>query len=143
MQNPVRPAEARDIPALLALLVQVNRVHSEGRPDLFKPVTKYSAEDLRAVIANPETPVFVYEDETLDLVPGTRLILYTDGVNEAERADKSLFGNDRLLAWAGSGLVRNTATSNKEIVDDLYKTVQQFTEGNIQNDDITIMSIIV
>ena len=86
---------------------------------------------------------FVYEDETLDLVPGTRLILYTDGVNEAERADKSLFGNDRLLAWAGSGLVRNTATSNKEIVDDLYKTVQQFTEGNIQNDDITIMSIIV
>ena len=63
MQDPVRPAETRDIPALLALLVQVNRVHSEGRPDLFKPETKYGAEGLRAVIANPDTPVFVYEDE--------------------------------------------------------------------------------
>ena len=86
---------------------------------------------------------FVYEAESLDLTAGTRLILYTDGVNEAERTDKSLFGNDRLLAWAGSDLVRNNATSNKEVVDDLYNAVQQFTEGNLQNDDITIMSILI
>lgn len=84
---------------------------------------------------------FEYEAESIDLAAGTRLILYTDGVNEAERADKSLFGNDRLLAWAGSSLVRNTATSNKEVVEDLYKAVGDFTEGNEQNDDITIMSI--
>ena len=84
---------------------------------------------------------FVYEAESLDLAAGTRLVLYTDGVNEAERADKSLFGNDRLLAWAGSDLVRNTASSDKEVVDSLYKEVLQYTEGNPQNDDITIMSI--
>ncbi len=83
---------------------------------------------------------FVYEAESLDLAAGTRLILYTDGVNEAERADKSLFGNDRLLAWAGSDEVR-TATSEQAVVDSLYATVQRFTEGNVQNDDITIMSI--
>ena len=99
---------------------------------------------------------FVYESESLDLAAGTRLILYTDGVNEAERleresaeqqssssTDKELFGNDRLLAWAGSDLVRNTHTSEKDVVDSLYKEVQQFTEGNPQNDDITIMSILV
>ena len=86
---------------------------------------------------------FVYEAESLDLAHNTRLVLYTDGVNEAERADKSLFGNDRLLAWAGSDLVRNTATTDKDVVDNLYETVQQFTEGNIQNDDITIMSIFI
>lgn len=99
---------------------------------------------------------FVYESESLDLAAGTRLILYTDGVNEAERleresaeqqssssTDKELFGNDRLLAWAGSDLVRNTATPEKDVVDSLYKEVQQFTEGNPQNDDITIMSILV
>ena len=84
---------------------------------------------------------FVYEAESLDLTAGTRLVLYTDGVNEAERADNSLFGNDRLLAWAKSDLVRNTATTDKEVVDNLYETVQQYTEGNPQNDDITIMSI--
>ena len=86
---------------------------------------------------------FVYQAESLDLAAGTRLVLYTDGVNEAERADKSLFGNDRLLTWAASDLVRNTATTDKEVVEDLYKTVQQFTEGNPQNDDITIMSILI
>lgn len=86
---------------------------------------------------------FVYEDESLDLIAGTRLILYTDGVNEAERADKELFGNKRLIEWARSALVRNTATTDKEVVDNLYKTVQQFTEGNTQNDDITIMSILI
>ena len=84
---------------------------------------------------------FVYEAESLDLAAGTRLVLYTDGVNEAERADKNLFGNDRLLAWAGSALVRNTATSDKDVVDSLYNEVLQYTEGNPQNDDITIMSI--
>ena len=86
---------------------------------------------------------FVYEAESLDLSAGTRLVLYTDGVNEAERADKSLFGNDRLLAWAGSDLVCDTATSDKDVVDSLYKEVLQYTEGNPQNDDITIMSIFI
>ena len=84
---------------------------------------------------------FVYQAENLDLAAGTRLVLYTDGVNEAERADKSLFGNDRLLAWASSEPVRDPATTDSEVVDSLYREVQQFTEGNPQNDDITIMSI--
>ena len=86
---------------------------------------------------------FAYEAESLDLAPGTRLILYTDGVNEAERADKSLFGNERLLAWAGSDLVRNSTTTDRQVVDSLFAAVQQFAQGNTQNDDITIMSISV
>ena len=60
----VRRAEAGDIPAILDLLVQVDMVHHRGRPDLFKgPATKYSAEELRAIIADDETPVFVCADE--------------------------------------------------------------------------------
>ena len=86
---------------------------------------------------------FVYEAESLDLAAGTRLILYTDGVNEAECADKSFFGNDRLLAWAKGDLVRNTATTDREVVDNLYQTVQEFIGENKQNDDITIMSIFI
>ena len=62
--NSVRRAEARDIPAILNLLVQVDMVHHNGRPDLFKgPATKYSAEELRTIIADEETPVFVCADE--------------------------------------------------------------------------------
>ena len=61
----VRRAEARDIPALMALLVQVNMVHHVGRPDLFKgPTTKYTEDELRGILANDETPVFVCCDES-------------------------------------------------------------------------------
>ena len=59
----VRRAEARDIPAIMDLLVQVNMVHHNGRPDLFKgPTTKYTAGELEAILADDATPVFVCVD---------------------------------------------------------------------------------
>lgn len=62
--NSVRRAEARDITAILDLLVQVDMVHHNGRPDLFKgPATKYGAEELERILADEETPVFVCTDE--------------------------------------------------------------------------------
>ena len=61
----VRRAEARDIPAVLNLLVQVNMVHHNGRPDLFNgPTTKYTAEELKDIFSNDETPVFVCADKS-------------------------------------------------------------------------------
>ena len=62
--NRVRRAEERDIPALLNLLVQVDMVYHNGRPDLFNgPATKYTADELKKILANGETPVFVCTDE--------------------------------------------------------------------------------
>ena len=62
--NRVRRAEIRDIDSILKLLVQVDMVHHNGRPDLFKgPATKYSAEELKAILADEGTPVFVCTDE--------------------------------------------------------------------------------
>ena len=61
--NTVRRAEARDIPAIMDLLVQVNMVHHNGRPDRFKgPTTKYTGEELSQILQNDETPVFVCVD---------------------------------------------------------------------------------
>ncbi len=59
----IRPAEEKDIPALLRLLAQVNRVHHEGRPDLFRLGTKYGPEELAALLRDENRPVFVYESE--------------------------------------------------------------------------------
>ena len=65
MSISVRRAAERDIPAIMDLLVQVNMVHHNGRPDLFKgPTTKYTADELAAILANDETPVFVGVDES-------------------------------------------------------------------------------
>ncbi len=58
----VRRAEEQDIPAVMELLRQVNRVHYDGRPDLFKLTTKYTEEELRAILHNDKTPVFVCTD---------------------------------------------------------------------------------
>lgn len=60
----VRRAEEKDIPKILDLLVQVDMVHHNGRPDIFKgPATKYSADELKNIIKNDSTPVFVCVDE--------------------------------------------------------------------------------
>ncbi len=84
---------------------------------------------------------FPYEDECIDLKPGTRLVAYTDGVTEAERADKSLFGNDRLMAW--SRTLKGQTLNEKEVVESLLASVRTFVNENPQNDDITIMSLSV
>lgn len=60
----VRRAEGRDIPAILRLLVQVDMVHHNGRPDLFKgPTTKYTGAELEQIVQNDDLPVFVCVDE--------------------------------------------------------------------------------
>ena len=60
----VRRAAERDIPAIMNLLVQVDMVHHNGRPDLFKgPTTKYTEADLRRIFKNKELPVFVCVDD--------------------------------------------------------------------------------
>ena len=60
----VRRAAERDIPAIMNLLVQVDMVHHNGRPDLFKgPTTKYPEDDLRRIFQNDELPVFVCVDD--------------------------------------------------------------------------------
>ncbi|WP_027204438.1 GNAT family N-acetyltransferase [Butyrivibrio fibrisolvens] len=59
----VRRAVEKDIPSLMELLKQVNKVHYDGRPDLFKLETKYSPDELSKIIADNDTPVFVCEGE--------------------------------------------------------------------------------
>lgn len=62
MANHVRRANERDIPAIMKLLEQVNLVHYNGRPDLFRRATKYTEEELRGVLQSDRTPVFVCTD---------------------------------------------------------------------------------
>ena len=66
----IRKAEIKDIQKILELLVQVDMVHHNGRPDIFKgPATKYNEEQLKSVLSCENTPVFVYTDEN-DIVLG-------------------------------------------------------------------------
>lgn len=58
----IRKATEADMPALHRLLKQVNRIHHEGRPDLFKLGEKYTNEELAAILKDETRPIFVAED---------------------------------------------------------------------------------
>lgn len=84
-------------------------------------------------------PDFKYQQEQLQLKPGTTLVLYTDGVTEAETNRKELFGDERLLAVTSSDDFRKSTAKRK--VESIYNSVKAFTADNEQNDDITILVI--
>jgi ribosomal protein S18 acetylase RimI-like enzyme len=63
MSYTVRFAKKEDIPALMSLLRQVNKVHHDGRPDLFVGgLKKYTDEELAEIIPDDSRPVFVNTD---------------------------------------------------------------------------------
>ena len=60
----IRRAVDADIPALDKLLYQVHKVHSDVRPDIFKAgAKKYTDEELKVLLADDHTPVFVAEHD--------------------------------------------------------------------------------
>ncbi len=63
----IRKALEKDIDKILVLLSQVNLIHANARPDIFKVVTKYTRIELKNKIENE--PIFVYVNE-LDEVEG-------------------------------------------------------------------------
>jgi sigma-B regulation protein RsbU (phosphoserine phosphatase) len=81
---------------------------------------------------------FNYEPEVIQLERGSRLILYTDGVTEAENITEAQYGEPRLLDFANQIDDKDSA---KDIVDHLITDVKNFTGEATQNDDITILTI--
>ena len=65
----IRFAKSKDIPQILELLRQVNLVHYEGRPDIFKKGVKYTEEEIEEILSLQDKPILVYTDDT-DTVKG-------------------------------------------------------------------------
>ena len=81
---------------------------------------------------------FPYEDESIVLEPGSRLVAYTDGVTEAENSLLELYGEDRLV----EDIRQLKADMDEEtVVKHIYQSVKSFTGNHPQSDDITIMSL--
>ncbi|WP_295866723.1 PP2C family protein-serine/threonine phosphatase [uncultured Oscillibacter sp.] len=78
-----------------------------------------------------------YRENEMELHPGDRLFLYTDGVTEATDANKELYGDDRLQAALdrqGNVPVRQLLTGIKESIDAFVGDAEQF-------DDITMLGL--
>jgi serine phosphatase RsbU (regulator of sigma subunit) len=66
-----------------------------------------------------------------------KLVLYTDGVNEAMNSEKLEYGFDNIEKI----LYANTDKSANELLNVLVKDVERFTNDSLQRDDLTILII--
>lgn len=55
----IRRAEEGDVPGIHKLLAEVNRIHHDGRPDLFDLGNKYTDDQLLEMFGDDSRPVFV------------------------------------------------------------------------------------
>lgn len=104
MNTPIiRPATEKDIPALGRLLYQVHKVHSDTRPDLFQPgARKYTDDQLRVILADPSTPVFVAE--TAGNVVGYAFCVYQHAPHSNSMTNvKTLYIDDLCVDSAARG----------------------------------------
>ena len=76
-----------------------------------------------------------YRENTAQLQKGDVILLYTDGIVEAETAAHALYGDERLLACMGSAGERGA----EEIVKAVKASVDAFVQGNSQFDDMTML----
>jgi serine phosphatase RsbU (regulator of sigma subunit) len=78
-----------------------------------------------------------WKQEAVAIRPGDLLVVYSDGVTEAENNEGAFFGEDGLLEAVESRLSLSVDSLHKEIV----ATVRSFAEGVPQGDDITLALI--
>lgn len=76
-----------------------------------------------------------YAEYTVIMNPGDELILFTDGITDAENEVKENFGKERLLKSVGRNVVRPLSTQ----IDCIISDVKTFTANVPQNDDITLV----
>ena len=78
-----------------------------------------------------------YESRTVRLEPGDGLLLYTDGVTEAESGTAEFFSSARLCAL----VELNKTKSVDGIVGAVMERLETFTLSCEQSDDITMLAI--
>ena len=87
-------------------------------------------------------PLGLWEDdpfygESIEDIRGSQLLVYTDGLNEAENAKQELFGNERLLQL----MALTRSLDSREVIDTIKKAVEKHRGGVEPNDDLTLMCL--
>jgi phosphoserine phosphatase RsbU/P len=83
-------------------------------------------------------PDWVYQQGEVTLAPGDRLVLFSDGITEAENANGDQFSEDRLLDILTASRTLDATALRKKIIS----TVADFSGGGLQ-DDATLLVIAI
>ena len=75
--------------------------------------------------------------EHIDNIKGRPLLIYSDGLNEAENRQQVQFGDDHLLQI----LQDNHFDSAQQVIEYLCDAVEKHRNGALPNDDLTMMAL--
>jgi sigma-B regulation protein RsbU (phosphoserine phosphatase) len=79
----------------------------------------------------------IYREYELQLSPGSKLFVYTDGVPEATNRDNELFGAERMLA----ALNQDADAGPEELLRNVRRAVDAFVGDAEQFDDLTMLCL--
>jgi serine phosphatase RsbU (regulator of sigma subunit) len=97
-----------------------------------RPVARLGATGM-ALGVLPDTP---YEAMTIELEPGDRLVMYTDGVTEATSPSDEEYGDVRLESY-----LRTVNEAGRTLIDGIVADVLRFCDGARPHDDMTLMCL--
>ncbi len=82
-------------------------------------------------------PGLEFEGEEMQLQGNQRLLLYTDGLNEAENRQQEQYGEDRIIQL----LTQHSSSNCHDIIEALKSDTDLFRDGAEQNDDLTMLAV--
>ena len=78
-----------------------------------------------------------YQELEINLTPGAKIFLYTDGIPDAHNAADEVFGEERIAAVLNE--VREK--SPEELLQHMKKAVDTFVQDAEQFDDLTMLCL--
>jgi sigma-B regulation protein RsbU (phosphoserine phosphatase) len=80
------------------------------------------------------SPVESYRQQTHQLVQGDQLVLYTDGITEADNGEGEMFGLARM-----DKVLENCSVGASDLLQSVLAAVEEFTAGRPAHDDRTLL----
>ena len=78
-----------------------------------------------------------YQSRTLHLCKGDILVVYSDGLTDAQNQREEMFGEERLLKI----IQEEAPLGSKALERKFLRAIEEFTEGMPQTDDITFVVV--
>jgi serine phosphatase RsbU (regulator of sigma subunit)/CHASE2 domain-containing sensor protein len=107
------------------------------------PLVRRRGESTFEPLRNCGPPLGIVDDisyvpRSIALAPGDMVLLYTDGVTEAESSHSAQFGEKRLE----QAILEMRGDPARRVVEHVIKRVAEFAKGAAQSDDITCVAVV-
>ena len=81
-------------------------------------------------------PDWTFTQQETTLAPGTTLFLYTDGLDEAENAQRQMFGKQRIQE-----VLQATSPEPHTLITETTQAVARFVGDTEQSYDLTMLAL--